>query len=391
MTQICFHGEAILPEVTVPNTYVLCSGGVIESIASSAPSDVPVISSRYIAPGFVDIHVHGGGGSDYMDGAADAVRTVNRTHARHGTTTIFPTTTTGSTSELQAMFDACTLVRDQWTVRDGAVIAGIHYYGPYFAEDKVGCHSITGRRNPDPFEYEHFFNTGLIRVATCAAELPGAEAFYGAAQARGCLLTCGHSNATWPEMQKAFESGMRHVDHFWSAMSSVSSLRARCGIPMQASMEQFVLAVPDMSTEVIADGRHLSDELLNFAYRMKGASRLLLVSDCSRALDMPPGPYTFGPAHQGNWFESDGTVGLLPNGGLASSVRSLDFMVRTMRRATNASLPELIRMATLTPAERVGCDSDIGSIAPGKRADVVTLDDDLHVERVFIAGEEYRP
>ena len=153
--------------------------------------------------------------------------------------------------------------------------------------------------------------TGIIRVATCAAELPGADAFYKAARERGCLVTCGHSNATWSEIARAFEAGVRHVDHFWCAMSSVTSVRARCGFPMQGSMEQFVLASPEMSTEVIADGRHLAPELLDFAYRMKGAARLCLVTDSSRALDMPAGQYRFGPKDTGTLFESDGTVGLV--------------------------------------------------------------------------------
>lgn len=387
---ICFHGELILPDGSSPDAYVLCSGGLIRAIGSSPIADVPVIRGRYISPGFVDIHVHGAGGADYMDGMPDAVRTANRVHALHGTTTLFPTTTTGSTQQLQAMFDACAVVQDGWSVTGGSRIAGIHYYGPYFAEDKVGCHSKAGRRDPDPTEYQHFFSTGLIKIATCAAELPGSEAFYRAARVRKCLVTCGHSNATWTEMQRAFEAGVRHVDHFWCAMSSVVSVRARCGTPMQASMEQFVLAVPDMSTEVIADGCHLSPELLEFAYRMKGIERLCLVSDCSRALDMPPGQYAFGPAQNETSFESDGSVGFVPGGGLASSVRALDHMVRTMRFGTSASLPDVIRMASLTPAERVGMDHEIGSIAVGKRADILILSEDLTVERVFMNGEEYR-
>src|SRR5262249_27529345 len=150
------------------------------------------------------------------------------------------------------------------------------------AADKVGCHSVEGRRDPNPEEYERFLAQGLIRVATCAAELPGAEAFYRAAQRHGCLITCGHSNATWAEMAHAYDAGVRHVDHFWCAMSSVPSIRARCGTPMQGSMEQFVLARPEMSTEIIADGCHLSSELMDFAFQMKGASRVCLVTDANR-------------------------------------------------------------------------------------------------------------
>jgi N-acetylglucosamine-6-phosphate deacetylase len=223
------------------------------------------------------MHVHGGEGADYMDGTCEAVRTANRAHLRRGTTSIFPTTTTGTSAELNAMLSACAEVRKNWTVEDGARIAGVHYYGPYFAPDKVGCHSQEGCRNPHRTEYDRFFAMALIRIATCAAELPGAEDFYRAARRHGCLVTCGHSNSTWTEMARAYRAGVRHVDHFWCAMSSVPSIRQRCGTPMQGSMEQFVLAHDEMSTEVIADGCHLAPELLDFAYRMKGPERLCLV------------------------------------------------------------------------------------------------------------------
>jgi N-acetylglucosamine-6-phosphate deacetylase len=287
------------------------------------------------------------------------------------------------------MLNACLELQAVWSVSSGARIAGVHYYGPYFAEDKVGCHSVDGRRDPDPGEYERFLALGLIRIATCAAELPGAEAFYRAAGEHGCLVTCGHSNSTWNEMARAYNSGMRHVDHFWCAMSSVPSVRSRCGTPMQGSMEQFVLAHAEMSTEVIADGCHLAPELLNFAYRMKGSQRLCLVTDANRALDMPAGRYRFGPHDTGTWFESDCKVGFVPGQGLASAVVGMDSMVRNMAASTSATLPEVIRMASLTPAERAGIAEDSGSLERGKHADVLVLTRDLHVQRVFIGGAEY--
>lgn len=151
---VCLHGEVILAEGTLTDAYVLCEAGRIVSIGSQAHEGLAVLEGRYIAPGYIDLHVHGGDGADYMDGSADAVRTANRAHAQRGTTTIFPTTTTGSTEELAAMIAACGEVREGWTVADGARIEGIHYYGPYFAEDKVGCHSVAGRRDPRREEYE---------------------------------------------------------------------------------------------------------------------------------------------------------------------------------------------------------------------------------------------
>jgi N-acetylglucosamine-6-phosphate deacetylase len=390
---LVFHnGTLVLPDKLLPDAVVVCEGGRITRVgrARKLPRDATLVDANggYIAPGFVDIHVHGGDGADFMDGTADAVRTACRAHGRHGTTTIFPTTTTGSPAQLSAMLKACLEVQRIGPAADGARIAGVHFYGPYFAPDKVGCHSQAGRRDPEAREYRQHFATGIIRIATCAAELPGAEAFYREATRRGCLVTCGHSNATWAEMARAFRAGVRHVDHFWCAMSSVASLRQRYGTPMQASMEQFVLAHEAMSTEVIADGCHLSPELLEFAYRQLGPHRLCLVTDANRALDMPPGRYRFGCAADGEWIESDGRVGFVPGGGaLASSVVGLDTMVRNMKAATSASLPDVIRMASLTPAERAGVAAEVGSLTPGKRADVLVLDPRLRVKRVFLSGE----
>jgi N-acetylglucosamine-6-phosphate deacetylase len=327
-----------------------------------------------------------------MDGTPEAFRTAIACHTRHGTTTIFPTTTTGSREQVRAMLDAAIACRDSWQASHGARIAGVHFYGPYFAEDKVGCHLKSGRRDPDPSEYLASFDLGIVRVATCAAELPGAEAFYREAQRRGCFITCGHSNSSWGEMAQAYAAGMRHVDHFWCVMSSVSSLRDRFQVPMQASMEQFVLAMPEMSTEVIADGCHLSPELLDFAFLMKGPKRLCLVTDASRAVDMPPGDYRFGPATDGEWFTSNGQVGhdrVLGKNKLASSIAGMDRVIRQMKRDTRATLPEVIRMASLTPAERTGIAGDVGSLEPGKRADLVILSRELAVERVFVAGEAF--
>lgn len=383
------NGAVILPDRLIERGSVFCKRGVIAGLNGEfrVPDDAAVIDARggYISPGFIDIHVHGGAGADFMDGTAEVVKTALQAHARHGTTTIFPTTTTGSPAQIERMLAACRTVRDEWQPADGARVAGVHVYGPYFAEDKVGCHSREGRRGPDEREYVKWFKDDLVRIATCAAELPGAEAFYRAARKRRCLVTCGHSNANWSEMAAAFRAGMRHVDHFWCAMSSVVSLRSRFGTPMQAGMEQFVLANEEMSTEVIADGYHLSPELLQFAYQMIGAERLCLVTDCNRALDMPPGRYRFGPLEDGSWFESDGGVGRSGES-LASAIVGLDHMVRHMKKSTKASLPEVVRMASLTPAERTGIAKECGSLEVGKRADIVILNRKLEVRQTILGG-----
>jgi len=378
----------ILPNRLLANATVYCRAGRIQSVGRGVrvPRSVERVDcgGQYLAPGFVDLHVHGGGGVDFMDGTVDAVCGACRSHLRHGTTTIFPTTTTGQHDEIQQMLSACAAAKRLPL----SPIAGVHLYGPYFAPDKVGCHAPTGCRPPEASEYLPYFQTGMIRIATCAAELPGSEAFYREARRRRCLVTCGHSNASYQEMVQAHRTGVRHVDHFWCAMSSIASLRARHGFPLQASMAEFVLQHPSMSTEVIADGIHLSDELLEFARVMLGPERLCLVTDSSRALDMPPGTYRFGHPQTGTSFVSDGKMARASDGGPASSICGMDQMVRHFHRHTRAPLWEAVRIASLTPAQRTGIHRQVGSIEQGKWANVLLLDQELAVQRVFLRGNE---
>lgn len=387
------NANVILENEIQINSTIEIEGETITAVLPEKPAntenDILIdADGQFVGPGFVDIHVHGGAGADFMDGTEEAVIQACRAHLRHGTTTIFPTTTTGSSAEIQAMITACQNVAKCNQADLLPHIPGIHLYGPYFAPDKVGCHSAAGRREPLPSEFQLYFQSNFVSIATCAAELPGASLFYESARQHGCLITCGHSNASWAEMQSAFEHGMRHVDHFWCAMSGVSSLRARLGTPMQAGMEQFVLFNKAMSTEVIADGEHLSRELLEFAFQMIGPDRLCLVTDSSRALDMPPGYYKFGHFETGSDFQSNDRVGLTLTGdALASSIQGMDHMLRVMKQSTSATLPQLFRMASLTPARLTGLAGQIGSIEPGKRADLLIFDKQLNITDCIVRGK----
>lgn len=392
------NGTLILPQQLLANGAVLIEDGKIAFAGPEAeePPQAEIIDAQggYIAPGFVDLHVHGARNADFMDGTTEAVRIGCAGHTKYGTTTIFPTTTTGAPAHLERMLDACEAVQRDWKPGEHARLAGVHWYGPYFATEKVGAHPAGHERDPDPDEYAKAFGreSGIVKIATCAAELPGAEEFYRACSERGIFATCGHSNATFNEMQRGFDAGLRHVDHFWCAMSSTDSVRKRTDPPYQGSMAEFVLFEEEMSTEVLADGEHLAPELLKFALKFKGPERLCLVTDASRAVDMPEGEYLIGPLEAGEPFLNNGRVGvgIPPKAGLASTVKGMDHMIRVMHEQTEASLPDVFRMATLTPAERVGMADSIGSLEPGKLGDVQILSRDLEVRRVFIEGVEFQ-
>ena len=397
------NATLVLPDRLVPGGALHLRGGRIAAVGVApelAPWDGPAVDAKgtYATPGFVDMHVHGGGGADFMDGTAEAFRTALASHTRHGTTLIVPTTTVARHEQTMQFFEVCRAFKRKSAkpASGGLAVArvvGAHLYGPYFAEEKVGCHPRDSARPPTPTEYEQYLayaGDGTLLVATCAPELPGAADFYRTAAARGVRLNAGHSNANWDEMAAAYELGVRHVDHFFCAMSNYVSLRSRFGAPMRGGMMEFVLATADMTTEVIADGRHLAPELLRFVVTMKGVDRTALVTDCMRALDVPPGEYTFGPLEGGERIYSDGAVGLMPDRqGLASSVRGMDFMVRHMHQVAGVGLPTAVRMASLTPAKILGLDAEIGSLEVGKRADLLLLDEALNVSTVWVGGERF--
>jgi N-acetylglucosamine-6-phosphate deacetylase len=392
------NARLILPDRIEEGGEVLIRDGRIAAVGLAAdlfPASVFTIDVRgsLLAPGFVDMHVHGGAGADFMDGTVDAFETTLRCHLRHGTTSIVPTNTVGRHDQILRFLDLARQFKQRGAdaTRGLARVVGSHLYGPYFAEEKIGCHPRLARPPTPAEDAAYLEHADHLLVATCAPELPGAADFYRAAAARGIRLNAGHSNATWGEMADAVALGVRHVDHFFCAMSNYVSTRARVGTPMQGGMYEYVLASDVVTTELIADGRHLSDELMRFALRMLGVKRVALVTDASRAVDLPPGEVIFGPLDGGEPFYTDGTVGLtLDRTGLASSVQGMDFMVRQMVQGAGVDVPTAIRMASLTPATILGIENDVGSIEVGKRADLLQLGDDLSVQRAWVDGVEAR-
>src|SRR5262249_10899671 len=181
-----------------------------------------------------------------------------------------------------------------------------------------------------------------IRTATVAAELPGAEGFVRACRKKGIRCNVGHSFATFDQMRAAIDWGVRHTDHLFCAMSDRARLRLSQTYPMRAGVMEASLYFDELTTEVIADGKHLEANLLQVAYKFKGPDRLALVTDCNRALDMPDGPYMMGPLDGGEPVLKGDGVGLMPNGtALASSVVGMDHCVRTFQRLTGAPLVEV--------------------------------------------------
>jgi N-acetylglucosamine-6-phosphate deacetylase len=352
------------------------------------PDAVRLDCAGYIAPGFVDLHVHGGAGSDFMDGTRSAFETVIRAHTRHGTTTIVPTSTVARDDQILQFLQLTRYYRNE--PLPASRVVGAHFYGPYFGAEARGCHPAGGLRAPQSSEYLRYleFADSMI-TATVAPELPGADQFVRACIERGVRVNVGHSHATFDQMASAVEWGVRHVDHLFCAMSDRARLRQTQAYPMRGGVLEATLFFEQLTTEVISDGRHLAPELLRLALKVKGQDRLALVTDCNRALDMPEGQYMFGPMDGGEPFVHRDGVGVMPDGkSLASGATGMDHAVRTLHRAAGVPLHVAVRMASLTPAAIIGWADRIGSLAPGKLADLVTLDENLQVSRVFVEGRE---
>ncbi|MGE3807043.1 MAG: N-acetylglucosamine-6-phosphate deacetylase [Gemmataceae bacterium] len=383
------NATVILPDRLLEKGEVVVNGERIESVGPSSGFESQEsidLRGAYLAPGFIDLHVHGGAGADFMDGTLDAFRTVCRAHARHGTTGILPTTTVASHAQHLAFLECC---RQLMKVGTGSNrILGAHFYGPYFATEARGCHPADECRPPTPDEYQPYLDFECINRATVAPELPGAEEFVRACRAKNIGCNAGHSYATFPQMKAAVDWGVTHVDHLFCAMSDRARLRQSQTYPMRGGVMEATLFFDQLTTEVIADGKHLEPELLLLALKIKGPDRLALCTDCNRALDMPDGPYLFGPLEGGEPILRQDDVGVMPDGAsLASSVMGMDHMVRTFQRLTGASIIDTVRMASLTPARIAGRDKDLGSIASGKLADLVVLDKELNVQQVYVGGQ----
>jgi N-acetylglucosamine-6-phosphate deacetylase len=391
--RLLFHNGTLITDTgLIPNGMLIVRNGRIDYAGPFAPGAIPPnaewidAGGLYIAPGFVDIHVHGGAGSDFMDATTADVETVFRYHSAHGTTSLCPTTATAPVPEILAALDAVARYRsgDQ---RWGRAL-GAHIEGPYLSASKRGCHLPEHLRNPDDREWRQILERGPIASLTLAPELPGARDLVEALHKQGANANAGHSEALYHEISESIAWGLSHVTHLYCAMTDAMNNRWRgTPHPRAAGIVEAVYLDDRLSSELITDGKHLSREMLRLAWRNKGYEKLAIITDAMRGAGMPDGEYTFGPRH-GMVAVVRGREARIPDGtALASSVFPMNEMVRVFRDLVGCPIWQAVRMASLTPAEIVHADEDLGSLAPGKRADIILIDDKVDVKAVFLGGE----
>lgn len=380
----------------IVNGRILAPGGIrhgvlllednrIKGIDETVPARAAVIDAEgcYVAPGFIDMHTHGAGGADFMDGTVEAYLTAARMHARHGTTLLYPTTLTSTNEALYESFE--TYRKARLENRDGAAFGGMHLEGPYFNPEFAGAQDRRYLRNPRPEEYREILDRcpDLARWSF-APELEGAAEFAAELKRRGIVASIGHTNATFGECDAAWRAGATHMTHFYSCMSTISRRNAF----RYAGTIEYGYFQDGMTVEIIADGIHVPADLLHLLLKIKGTERISLVTDSMRAAGMPEGQSILGGLADGQpVIVEDGVAKLLDRSAFAGSVATADRLVRTMVREAGCSIPEAVRMMTENPARVMGIAQRKGSILPGKDADVVIFDDDINVQKTIIAGK----
>lgn len=338
----------------------------------------------YLAPGFIDIHVHGGGGADFMDNSVSAFLTVAETHLRYGTTAMLPTTLTSEREELLELFSVYEAAREQNS--KGSRFLGLHLEGPYFAMNQRGAQDPKYIRNPDPKEYmpilERYHH--LISRWSAAPELPGALDFGRAVRSHGILLALAHTDAVYEEILPAVEVGYRLATHFYSGMSGMRRVHAH----RYAGVIESCFLLDQIDVEIIADGVHLPEPFLRLIYKVKGADKMILITDAMRAAGMPEGKSVLGSLRHGTEvIVEEGVAKLTDRSSFAGSVATADRLLRTMVSKGGVSLIEAVQMMTINPARLLGLDHKIGAIAIGMEADMVLFDDDVVIHHSFVAGE----
>lgn len=379
------NGTVLTPFRAIKNgTVVVEEGkiiGVHEDFVDVPEAEVIDAQGRYIAPGFIDIHVHGGGGADFMDGTEEAFLTVAELHARFGTTALVPTTLTAEKEDLLHTLDVYEKAHQSNT--NGAAFLGIHLEGPYFALSQRGAQDPRYIRNPDPAEYEEIlqYSSSIVRWSA-APELEGAIAFGQRLRQQGILAAIAHTDAYYDDVLTAYENGYSLVTHLYSAMSGVTRKNA---FRYAGVIESSYLL--DLDVEIIGDGIHLPAPLLKLVYKIKGPDRTALITDAMRGAGMPEGESILGSLKNGlPVIIEDGVAKLPDRTSFAGSVATFDRLVRNMITMADVPLLDAVRMASTTPARIMGVHDRKGSLAKGKDADIVIFDENINVGMTMVEG-----
>lgn len=367
---------------------IVLKDGKIDYVGTQNPEveeDAQVIDAKglYVAPGFIDLHTHGAGGADFMDGTVEAYLTAARAHAIHGTTLLYPTTLTSTNEALYGSFE--TYNKAEELNVDGARFGGMHLEGPYFNPSYAGAQDPRYLRCPRPEEYcEILDKCPKLARWSFAPELEGSEEFAAELKRRGIVASIGHTNATFHECHTAYEAGATLMTHFFSCMSTILKRNSR----KFAGTIEYGYYQDGIYVEIIADGHHVPENLLRMIVKIKGDEKVVLVTDSMRAAGMPEGPSILGGLESGQpVIVEEGVAKLADRSAFAGSVATADLLVRTMVQLADCSMSTAVRMLTENPARVMGISDRKGSLKKGLDADVVIFDENVKILKTIIDGK----
>ena len=339
-------------------------------------------NGRYVSHGFVDIHVHGGGGHDFMDGTKEAYEGAALLHAKFGTTDMVPTTLAASNEELFQTFATYEKYKND---HEGARFLGLHLEGPYLSPAQGGAQDPKYIRAPKKEEYARLVEAcpDIIRW-TIAPEIPGALEMAEYLRSHDITPSMGHTDATIDEVKLAVKHGFNHITHLYSCCSTIVR---RGGYRFPGVIESAYL-IDDLTVEVIADGCHLPASLLEMVYRFIGPDRTTMVTDSSRGSGMPEGESILGSLENGQKVIIDKGVAWLPDrSAFAGSVATTDRLVRSMIDLAKVPLPVAVDMLTRVAAKIIGREDKVGTLKEGADANLILFDETIHVSLTMVGGK----
>lgn len=389
---ILFYNARIICIDKINDGFLVIEKGRIKAFGTGKPEEklykevdsILDCKGKYLSPGFIDMHTHGAGGHDFMDGTEEAVKGACSEHLKHGTTSICPTTLTCPMDELLDFFKIYRKVKSEWTA--GPNLLGVHLEGPFFSAQQAGAQDPQYLMQPVPEKYIPIFEAGGDDIArmSVAIELDGAMQLGQELRKRNIIAAIGHSDADYEDVKKAVENGYSLLTHFYSGMSSLH----RVGPYRVLGVVESGYIFDELKVEVIADGKHLPPELLKLIVKCKGIDNISLITDSMRGAGMAEGEHPkIGSIKNGQETLIKDGVAMMPDfKSFAGSVCTTDRCVRTMYKLAEVPLYNAVRMMTLNPARILGIDDRKGSIEKGKDADLVIFDDDINVSSVYVGG-----
>ncbi len=338
-------------------------------------AEVVDAKGMYVVPGGVEIHIHGGGGGDFMEGTEEAFRTAINAHMKHGTTSIFPTLSSSTVPMIEAAAETCTKLMAE----PNSPVLGLHLEGHYLNMKMAGGQLPENIKDPDPNEYIPLVEKwDCIKRWDAAPELPGAMQFGKYITSKGILASVAHTQAEYEDIHAAHENGYTHATHFYNAMPGFHKRRE---YKYEGTVESIYLH-EDMTVEVVADGIHVPPTILRLIHKIKGVERACVITD-ALACAASDSTTAFDP----RVIIEDGVCKLADRSALAGSIATMDRLIQTMTFKAEVPLFDVCRMISETPAKIMGVYDRKGSLERGKDADILLLDNDLNVKAVWAMGK----